>query len=307
MSPRPNFQGVSPVLMSSSCVVGEASSGIPDSGRLSYPFRKAIVLEEIRWTISAASLIDDTRFNLGALVSTKLQLGNNYLMRDAVPIWLLGTLMARSQEQAIDVGLSTPTVFSQYRWRLPEPLFVDAGEVLQSEFSRGLDGFGTFGGGGLTVKVSYVGKTVPPNQSRPRIIPVPYVAPWVTRLGQTYEQSNEFDLFNPFDVPLRVQRLTGRLLNLIAPSGPTTGTCASLQGLTPVVGGSAISILMDDSWGGKMVNNNTGPGDVFDCLRASWTVDTELPPKGVYNIRAWNIPTDQQLHVALIGVREERS
>jgi len=308
VSPRPNFQGVSPVLLTSSCNVLESNSAIPDFGKLSYPFRKAIVIEEIRWTLRAASIVDDARFNLGAIVSTKLQFGRHYLMRDPVPIWLLGTLMSRGQEQSIDTGLTVPTCYSHYRWRLPEPLYLEAGEVLGSWFTRGVDGFGTFyGSGGVNVEVSYAGKTVAPNAPRPVTIPVPYAAPFVTTLGQAYQQSNENHLFNPFDVNFRVQRLTGRLLDLVAPVDITAGTMSSLQGLTPVVPGNAISVLMNDSWGGKMVNNNTGPGDVFDCLRAAWTVDTVMPPKGVYEIRAWNIPPTQQLHVAVIGVREENA
>jgi hypothetical protein len=54
-----------------------------------------------------------------------------------------------------------------------------------------------------------------------------------------------------------------------------------------------------------MVNNNTGPGDIFDLARSAWTVDTVMPPKGIYEVRAWDIPDFTQVHVGLIGVREE--
>ncbi len=53
------------------------------------------------------------------------------------------------------------------------------------------------------------------------------------------------------------------------------------------------------------MNNNTGPSDVFDLLRQAWTVDTVMPPKGIYEVRAWNIGNSQKLHVGMIGVREE--
>jgi hypothetical protein len=141
------------------------------------------------------------------------------------------------------------------------------------------------------VQVSYAGRVVPPNRSRPNVIAIPYAAPFITAFGNTYQQSNEFHLYNPFGSALRIQRLAA------------VGN--SVPAITAAVPTSAIAVQIDDSWGGKMVNNLTGPGDVFDALRAAWTVDTVMPPKGIYNVRAWNIPTTQQLHIGMIGTREE--
>lgn len=296
MSPKPSFQGISPVILSSECDVLANNSAIPNSEQLSYPFRRAIVIEEIRWTLRGP-YTHGSSLNLGALVSTKMSLGQKYLTRDATPIWLFATTMALSDEQNADTYFGPSTSYSQYRWRLPEPLYVEAGQILTSWFSRGADGFSE----SFNVRVSYVGKTVAPGQPRPRVIPVPYVAPWVTTSGLTYEQSNEFDLFNPFDVNLRVQRLTGRVLSFVS-----ADTAETAKALTPVTAGSGVTVLINDSWGGKMVNNNTGPSDVFDCLRSAWTVDTIMPPKGVYEVRAWNMNAAQRLHIALIGVREEQ-
>jgi hypothetical protein len=293
--PNDSFQGVSPIILSSACDVLANNSAIPDSGLLSYPFRKAIVIEEIRWTLR---LEDTVRRSLGALVYSKLMLGQHYLMRDAVPIWLLGTLMTRQEEEDGDLVMANPRqAYSHYRWRLPEPLYIDAGQVLSSQFSRGNDGFGS-----INATVAYVGRTVAPNTPRPRIIPVPYAAPFVTTLGQTYQQSNEAHLFNPFDRMLRVQRLTGRVLSFVSGT-----TCLMVKNLTPATAGGDTTVLMNDSWGGKMVNNNTGISDVFDCLRAAWTVDTQMPPKGIYEARIWNLDAAQQVHIAVIGTREERS
>ncbi len=304
--PLSSFQGVSPVCLSSSCSVLEGNSAIPDSGQLSYPFRKAIIIEEIRFDLSLQGTANN--FNLGALVSAKFNLGQLYLMRDPVPVWLLGTTMAATQEEAISQNLTVPIIYSHYRWRLPAPLYVEAGQVLSSWFTRGLDGFNAANGlpNPINVQVSYIGRTVPPNHQRPKILSVPYAAPWVTTLGNVYQQSNEFNLFNPFDKPLQVQRLTGRVLrqsvtptlranvvrdNTPSPTDPT---------------GATMTVLMNDSWGGKMVNNLTGPSDVWDILRSAWTVDTIMPPKGVYEVRAWNINTDNVLHTAVIGMREEK-
>lgn len=290
-----NFQGVSPVLLSSPFTVLVNNLGIPDSGLLAYPFRKAIVVEEIRWDLYADFAGSD-KVNLGGLVYTKMQLGRHLLMRDAVPLWLLGTTLSDYQEQGdADAILTTPRAYSHYRWRLPKPLYIEAGEVLRSQFNRANDGFGT-----ITGQVSYVGKTVAPNQPVPSVIAVPYAAPFVTTVGNVYQQSNEKDLFNPFDVPLKIQRMNGRVMQFASGA-----RAESVAALTPVTPQSDVTILMNDSWGGKMVNNNTGPSDIFDAARASWLTDTVMPGKGVYEARIWNIPADYQIHIAMIGHREE--
>ncbi len=304
MSPKPNsssFQGISPVVLSSPFTIIANNSAIPQSDRLSYPFRKAIVIDEIRITLRTSTFFGSAlALNLGSIVSAKFMLGQVYLMRSPVPVWLLGTMMVSSQEEGIDNQVSTSQAVSQYRWRLPNPLYVEAGQVLSTVLSRGPDGYGTISG-----QITYVGRTVAPDQPRPRLFQVPYACSWVTTLTNTYQQSNEYDLFNPFSKTLRVQRLTGRLL-AYGQGGAGTEGLSSVYRMTPGTAGSGPTILMNDSWGGKMVNNNTGPGDVFDALRAAWTVDSDMPAKGVYEVRVWNLPTTQMLHVGLIGSREEQ-
>lgn len=290
------FQSPSPVLLSSSCNVLASNSAIPDSGQLAYPFRRALLIDEIRWTMRIPSNALGA-VNLGSLVSTKLAFGRQYLMRDPVPVWLLGTMLSGIlQEEATDTSLDPDVVYSHYRWRLPEPLYLEPGEILGSWFNRGADGFGS-----IHVQVTYAGRTVAPNQPRPKVITVPYAASWGTTLGNAYQQSNENHLFNPFDRPLRIQRLTGRVLVLDA------GTSAEAQKrLTPATAGSSVALRISDSWGGKMVNDNTGPADVFDIARSAWTVDTLMPPKGVYEVQAWNMLETEQVFIGMIGTREEQ-
>lgn len=293
------FDASTPVLLSTSVNVAENNSGIPSSRDLSYPYRKAIWLEEIRFDVSFPS--GSATVDLGALVYAKLYLGKHYLMRDPMPIWLLGTVMGSYSLEALkDTTLSTTVTYGHFRWRLPEPLYIEAGQYLSTVLNRFVDGLG----GNVTVQVSYVGRTVPPSQPRPKVFPVPYAAPFLTTVnGSTYQQSNEKHLFNPFNAPLRVQRMTGRVLTFVS------GLIASnTLAMTPSVNnpsGTTIAVQIYDSWGGKIVNDLTGPSDVWDVLRASWTFDTILPPKGMYQVQAWNIDVGKALHVGMIGVREE--
>lgn len=288
------FQRPSPVLLSSSVAVSPGSIGTPNMAELAYPYRKAVLIDEIRFDLRAEAA---NAINLGSILYAKFQLGQYYLMRDPVPIWLLGTLMDFQEEQGLDSILTTNEAFSHYRWRLAEPLYVEAGEVLRPQLSHVLHNTAV-PAGAITCQVSYAGRVVPPQDKRPGIIEVPYVAPFVTTFGNTYQQSNEFNLFNPFDKPLRVQRLTARVLTDTSFPRLTTN-------YTPAAGQNFAQLQLDDSWGGKMVRDLTGIGDVCDEMRAAWTVDTVMPAKGQYLAKVWTIQSNEQVHIAMIGTREE--
>jgi hypothetical protein len=270
----------------------------PDMTELSYPYRKAVLIDEIRFDLRA-SVTGGLGENLGSILYAKLQLGQHYLMRDFVPVWLLGTTMSALEEESHDQALAAEESFSHYRWRLAEPLYVEAGQTLRPVFSHVLHNT-AFPAGAITAQVSYAGRVVPPNQKRPSVIDVPYAAPFVTTFGNIYQQSNEYNLFNPFDQPLRVQRMTGRVLFDLS------NQIVSLRSFTPAPGGPAqAQIQIFDSWGGKVVNDLTGVGDVFDAARAAWTFDTVMPRKGQYDVRVWNIQPNTQVHIAMIGTRQE--
>ncbi len=294
------FQSSTPVLLASGVIVGGGKQGTPAMNDLAYPFRKPLLIDEIRFTLVGNA--DSQKSNLGALVYVKLVLGQMYLMRDPVPVASLATLMSLADEEyageAYDDGLNP----SHYRWRLPQPLYVEAGQYIQPFFSRTNNEPAAIASQDINCLVSFAGRTVPPNMSRPRVIPVPYAAPFVTPVNPSgnYAQSNEYSLFNPFDRPLQIQRMTGRYYLY-------TGSIVKLQtGITPgPLNAQNVTVRLNDSWGGKMVNDFTGPADVWDIQRAAWTFDTEMPAKGQYEAQIWNIPTNTSVHLAMIGTREE--
>lgn len=319
-----SFNRPSPVLLSSNCTVTLGNSASPDMTKLAYPYRRAVLIDEIRFDMWADAATH-SYFNLGALIYVKLSLGQHYLMRDPVPVWILGTSMDLNQEQIRDNLVETAQTISHYRWRLPEPLYIEAGQTLRPVFTRVANPT-SLPAGDITVQVSYAGRVVPPNAPRPGVLAVPYAAPFVTAFGTangvaTFAQSNEYHLFNPFDKPVKVQRLTGRVFQTNATFDPTLSFGGqvfggAITGLNPTASGvtAGVTVLIDDSWGGKMVNNPTGVGDVFDVLRSAWTVDTVIPAKGQYNVQVRNIAATggfgqttvrQQVHIAMVGVREE--
>lgn len=301
-----SFEESTPVVLSGSCQVNRNNTGQPPALDLTYPFRKALWIEEIRFQIykdQEGSVI--TRPQLGANIAMTMALGRHYIARYPVPIWLLGTVQDRTME-GVSLATDVTQDVSQYRWRLPAPLYLEPGQTLLPIFQRGIpaglpdDGMTN----AFTVWVTYAGRVASPNAPRPKTIQVPFVSPFITDTSATYQETTENDLANPFDKPLRVQRLTGRVYT------QTAGSSADeAQALTPTAAGlaSVLTVMMEDSWGGKMVNNPTGPSDVWDILRGAWTVDTMLPAKSQYRVRATNLNTAafQYLHVGLIATREE--
>lgn len=312
------FESSTPLLLSAQTGNEVTNTGFLTNGQtatppmdfLSYPFRKPVMIDEIRFTLLATG--GGNIMNHGAYVFVKFMLGSMYLMRDPVPVASLASFMSLEDEQSsvgnYDDGYSS---VSHYRWRLPYPLYVSAGQYLMPIFSRN-DPTGKTIDTSVNVMVTYAGRTVPPNQPLPRVIPVPYVAPFVTPLAPDggYAQSNERHLFNPFDRPLQVQRMTGRYY-VFEEAAPNVVSQIRLQ--TGITGGPSnaqnLTVRINDSWGGKMVNNFTGPADVWDIQRAAWTYDTVMPAKGMYEVQAWNLPSsaaaNTQLAIAMIGTREE--
>lgn len=303
-----SFDECAPVLLSSSCVVNNNNIGIPSSVDLQYAYRKPILIDEIRFVITEPAIAQLANpipnRNFGSLISLKMQLGQKYLMRDAVPLWLLGTVMNPNVEIASDFRLPLATLLfyysSAYRWRLPEPLYIEPDQILSPQFSRGND----IVSDPLTVQVSYVGRTVPSSHPRPKQIPIPYAASYVTTLGTVYGQSNEIHLENPFNYDLHIQRLTARALNI----SNATSNITSVLATTPAPsynGALQMQVQVKDSWGDKICQQLTGPSDVWDIARGSWTVDSVLGANGIYEINAWNLDPTHQLHVGMIGHRME--
>jgi hypothetical protein len=297
------FESSTPVQLIGSCRVISGSQATPPMNDLSYPFRKPLLIDEVRFTLNSAM-----GTNLGALVYAKLSLGQKYLMRDPVPVASLSTFMSLRDEEQVSENYAPSFFSSHYRWRLPEPLYVEAGQFILPVFSRATDEPATIRNNDITAFVTFAGRTVPPTMPRPKVIPVPYAAPFVTARNPTgsYVQSNERHLLNPFDKPLQIQRMTGRYY-LYTESAPGIFSGIKMQtGITPgPANAQNLTVRLNDSWGGKMVNNFTGPADVWDIQRAAWTVDTMMPPKGMYEAQVWNIPTNTVLHLAMIGTREE--
>lgn len=272
----------------------------PNVDQLCSPFRDPVWIDEIAFATKYVT--NNTSSPLGA-IRCKLNMGRIQLTGSRadggfIPLYNFGPLI-----QALNVETETTTnwpttprpTISYARWRLPRPLLVPPGSMVQPVLSRDADSQS----GNAWVAISYLGRYCEPGFRMPKEIAVPWVSLWAPSLASTASaQSSELDLVNPFDRPLHVQRLIGRVRVTIA-GAITNGPQAQ------VVAGT---LVIKDSLGNNVVRDFSGFTDIFDGPRSAWTVGSVLAPRERYNLTIQDFSgyTSPQLTVSMVGWRKER-
>lgn len=295
-----NRSNSGPMLLAASCQLVAGRTANPDSALLASPFRKPYVIDEVRFQVAlpvgdGVGLVPD--FNMGGSVRCRLQLGRMAVTRDFVPIWLFGTNL--NSEYLADTtfsGALLGTSFSHFRWRLPRPLYVPAGQQLIASFSREIDGSSST----ATVWIAYAGRYLPPDSKPPKEIDVPYVTTYIGVKDAEVGQSNEKDLVNPFDGPLNVQRMIGRVQleqsGGIAEGAGMTASPTTFQGP---------AVIIKDSYGHNVIGDFAAFSEVFSLVRRGWTFHRVLEPRERYHLYYRGIPTAGTVMVSLVGWRKE--
>lgn len=294
---NPNLRRTAPFMVSGQVTVASGRTAPCDAGAMSQPYRRPFWIDEIRWGIRCAPGVSISQLAMGALIKTKLAIGRATVSYDFIPIHNYGVSFQPNGfvEEAVDAtfGSATRVGFSDYRWKLPKPLYVPAGMTLMSSFSRDADGFPD-----ATVNLAYAGRYVDGDDKRPKKIAVPFVSAWQPASGSTNAQSSEKDLVNPYDELLYTQKMIGRAwLYTNANSGVSTSpTFAS-----PLTTSS--QIVIKDSYGNNVVRDFLGLTRVFEYNRRAWTFSRILLPRERYNATAQTITTNVRICVSLIGTR----
>jgi hypothetical protein len=273
--------------------IGEGGVVSPDTAELGYQFRQPIWIDEVNFVcrspISVAGPLGFSircKLNLGRIAITSTRDGGNF-----VPLWGFGT---RQQalgivDQAYDTNGGT--TWSSFKWRLPKPLYVPAGQVLSASFFRTADGQGV----GALVGISYLGRTVEPGTPLPKKAAVPFVSLYEPPAGAATAISSELDLVNPFLVPLHVQRFVMRVLE-------TSG----VQKYEDAFSGAARVITMKDSSGYDVIGDATPMLEVAFGPRRAWTFDRMLQPKERFVVGyANNSAAVVSPTISMVGWREE--
>lgn len=290
----------------------EGGTATPDMSKMTSQFRRSMIVDEIRFIYVAPV---DTGINMGGLIRCKLKLGRYEMTntRDGggyVPIWNFGPAIhsAKLSEacQSGPVGADAGSFTTgHFRWKLPKPLFVPAGQQILPQFYRVRDGFG----GTAKVSMSIVGRQFGDiREQGPKMIDVPYVAFYEPEAGVTSAVSMSLDLANPFQVPLYTQRFIGRQFQI----DTVAGDCGegSILNSTVLESADTANIQIRDSWGNNIVRDVVDFGSVIDPLRRSWTFTRILNPKERYVVNLQNIVVSSatkyaQPHISIVGWRQE--
>lgn len=294
-----NRESTTPILFSTSFqTLAEGGGAIPDTAELTSPFRRPMLIDEVRFSYISPLGVDAT---LAPSIRCKLVVGRTAITstRDGggfVPIWAFGPRLGgdKSIEAVTDAIFAANVKAGHFRWRLPKPLFIPAGQSIVPSFYRQQDGLG----GTARVAVAVVGHQLgDAAKVTPAKVDVPFVAYYEQPVNQAASISSELDLVNPFRVPLNCQRFVFRIVRVIA--------------TTSITEGIAVNITMKDSAGVNIVGDSSSSTGVFDRETRSWTFARVLPPKQRYvvsisNANAGSAVTDyNQPQMSLIGWRQE--
>jgi len=309
-------RATSPLLLSTDVSLVNGASAVPDLAQLSSPFREPILIDEVRFIITSplttvTQATGDFSLDFGAAIQCRFRVGRVEISEGHVPVWLYGTSM-QQHNTTVEVVTDTPGVqvevvqtFAHYRWKLPVPLLVPSGSVLIPNFRR-IDGAGFTFPGAANVNISYAGRYVDPGLPLPKLIQVPWVSAFAPTMPVAFYKTGERELSNILDVPVRVQRFTGRIFAQIG-VGIDTQVLEATDNGTSTPGGFMVG--MKDSYGREVIKDLTPFSSVFDEQRRAWTFDKILGPREQYVMTIYNGLVDPDVamvpQVALIGWREE--
>lgn len=275
-----------PVSLTASGTIKNGSFGGVNADALYSPYGLPMEIHEIKWLLRAP-----TNQIIGAGVGCSFELGSYKLTNGYVPIssFCRSILMTLQGGNFVDYSMNstsgeeigTVPSFANFVWRLKTPLFVPAGAVLLPKFQhRNLIP------DDITAQITYSGTVLTPNY-RPRKLVLPWVAYWAAA-GVRYDTASsqvslESDLVNPWDEPLFVQRLTGRInysgnISSVPPSERfAMGLNTTGNGLAEMAG-KYYTVRMTHSSGANIIQNQTKFESAFYGGTRAWDIEVRIPP-----------------------------
>lgn len=269
----------------------------------------------------------------GHVIACRLDLGDFALTNGFIPVFSFGKAINLAAEQPnaglFTVGVTLPPQFyAEYTVNLSRPILLPPGAAIRPQFQH--RGQTT---AAIDVHMTVFGRKLPLNAEIPQKISLPY---WAAYTGKSFtlgtvdaDQSSESDLYNPFDVPLRMERFIGRVgfqaASSAFSSAAVTGEWEGSQWLQLSSAGPSqtladslgqITCSITDSLGAPIVKKLTPFRLVFDAFSRSWPINHELPSGAYYNVvlanGAWTVgdPTAAigavlaQPIVSMLGWRE---
>lgn len=308
------LDGRLPLHLTASATIPSSSGGNVNAVSLKNPMGRAMEILEIKWQVRFDFGLNtlrpgDATFVLGGALGCRLQLGDMPLTNGYVPVWSFGR-----SDNLQECVVSSTRAYSEYSWKLPFPLYVPAGGVVLPSFqNRGLLS------GDIGVIISYSARDLPQNYSPPPKVAVPYAAAYVSKpfdiSAAGTDVSNETDLANPFDEPIVLQRMTGRVPVL---SSQTSGFAYEKSGVP--VAAEQMNVRIVDSYGRPIIRDYAPMRQAFSALTRSWEMDGQqivMDPKSFYRAyMKFDAPSNAIIsgaaiyasgHIGFTGYREVKS
>jgi len=254
-----------PISLTSSFTL--ASGGSDSPPLLPLKASTPVEIREIRVLLTKAETV--ARQNLGGVVGLALDLDGVKLSEGPVPVALLC-----EREQSELGWVAATTARAQYVWRLPEPLYIPKGAILRPVFQHA-----GFLAEDITIQVSYCGNVA--LGQPPRVMRIPWVSFWSGK-GLTVSDSDSNDptqLANPFDTPLCVEAIHGRLVALYTATFGADALNLALESDAGAHAAAGLTVELRDSAGRQFVPNATPFWQVFESSHRSLNVPFILAPR----------------------------
>ena len=271
-----------PIHLTASTTLRSGRESGVNAAALKNPTEDPMEICEIKINLQAVESAYTVGSFIGQPVGMRLDLGKIPLTNGYVPSWVFGKPWNMGNYYyggATAVGSSSMYGFANYVWRLSKPLYVPGGSVLVPTLKH----FG-YGIGDINVQISYSGRGYGGKYSPTKVF-VPWVCNYTskaldyTSTAQT-DSSNELDLVNIFDQPLRVDRFVGII-------GRTTGTDTASPALiqdNADMSGAYLSARIVSSFGEPLVRNFVPFGALFPAVQPSWECEHVMPPRTYYKV-----------------------
>lgn len=284
--------------------------GPASSGCLNNFYNRPLWIRDITfsfdWTIPSRGVAQAYGTPLGDAIRASVKIGNHPMTAGFIPVCLLGPVgNARSQTPALRTAAQV--THSTFTWRLPEPLWLPPNMPISMQIQHVNDFTVASAAGDQTVQVAIRG-IFDEKDTIPETVDVPYATSFLTPVetdtsGATtgvappvVAQSAQTDLFNPFTVPLNVERLSFEIS--VASTGldgatranfaPTDAVSAQDQtgGLTSGqnygLDRRYVTLKMVSGKGRGIINNYVPIGVAIPSVTRTWMMNAVLDPADYY-------------------------
>lgn len=288
-------------LTAAASVPSNSTTGV-NAAALKNPTGAAMMIHQIKFSLKA-QVSSGAQFQatvLGGMILCDLKLGNIPLTNGFVPVWNFVKPNSFNSElfTLITEEATADAAYAEFCWTLARPLYVPANAVIIPSFSNtGLVP------NTIDVRISYAGRSLKAGAAPPKRVFIPYVSSYISKNfpadDEDSDESSELSIINPFDQPLKLQRLTGRCQNVRNIAG--LATVYADEGFSQVIvpglssdyylsmatpGEEMISVKIYDSNGRPIVKDFTIFRAVFPTTTRSWEFDNGavMDPQSYYRV-----------------------